>query len=211
MDEKLKLCLVGCGRVSHSHFEGIGELKDMIDLVSVVDMDEERAKQATKTYGAKKYYLSTAEAFKDPEVEAVDLCLPYDQHCSVAIEAANMGKHILVEKPMANTVKEVDQMVEAADRNNVTLMVGQSRRFYDTVMKSKQLIEEGQIGRLFSIRVNYLGCVTKPAVPWWSSDRIKGLIIPLFGSHLIDYVLWVKDNPVTRVYAETYSNNPVWN
>jgi len=183
----------------------------MIELVAVASRTEEHAKSAAQEFGAKRYYTSIDKALDDPEVQAVDICLPHDMHHSVSVQSARKGKHILVEKPMANTLAEADEMIASAKKNGVILMVGQSRRFFEAVLESKRLIAEGKIGRLLHSNIFMLGYMDKPLTPWWSSaEKAGGLLLPLWGSHILDYILWISPAEPVRVYAEAYSDNPNW-
>jgi len=211
MQKKVGLAVIGCGRVAYSHLPAIKELGDMAQLVATVSRTKEHAKEAARKFGAKRYYTSLEEALQDSEIDAVVLCLPHHLHASISVKAAEHGKHMLVEKPMANTVREAEEMIEAAEKNGVILMSGQSRRFYNAVLESKKYLDKGKIGRLIDINATLFGYVDKPPTSWWSSaKKAGGLIIPLFGSHTIDYILWLFGKAPSRIYAETYSNNPNW-
>ena len=185
-------------------------LGEKAELTAVVDIDAERAKTTAREYGAKKYYTSTAELWKDSEVEGVDICLPFNLHAPVAIEAARARKHVLVEKPMALTTQECDLMIAEAEKNNVRLMVGQSRRFNGPLKKAKEIIETGQIGELLHISYRLGSKVSEAAVPWWNIPEITGQSNLLYnwGSHIIDQIIWIAGRKPIRVYAEGLSKNP---
>ncbi len=211
MTSKLKLCVVGCGRVSGSHLASLAEIPDEIELAAVVSRDADKGREFAARYGANRAYRTLEEALADPEIEAFDLCLPNHLHRDAAIRCAGAGKHVLVEKPMANTVLECEEMVRAADAAGVRLMVGQSRRFYEAVFESKRLVDAGAIGELFSITALLFAYLKQPPTDWWrSKDKTGGLMIPIWGSHIIDYVVWLFGGPPERVCCEAYSNNPAW-
>ncbi len=211
MSKRVKLAVIGCGRVAHSHLVAIKELTNLIELIATISRTKEHAQKAAMEFGAKRCYTSLDKALADPEIEAVVVCLPHHLHSEVCIKAAESGKHVLVEKPMANTVREARQMIEAASRNQVTLMVGQSRRFYNAVLESKARFDRGEIGTLIDVSAILLGYMDKPPTSWWTSEKkAGGLLIPLWGSHIIDYILWLSGKIPKRVSAEFYSNNPNW-
>jgi len=211
MKKKLKLCVVGCGRVSSSHLDGILQTPAEIDLIALVSRDPAKSAEFAKKYGANKCYGSLEEALADPEIEAVDICLPNHLHKDAVLKCAKAGKHILVEKPMANTIAECEEMNRAAENAGVKLMVGQSRRFHEAVFKSKELVDKGEIGKVFSITALLFAYLRNPPTDWWSSkEKTGGLMIPLWGNHIIDYILWIFGEMPERVYCEAYSNSPNW-
>lgn len=204
--KKLGVAVIGCGRVAACHSHAINQLSDFMTLVAVVDKDEDRLKRAAEKYGSKKQYNSTAEAFKDDEIDAVVIGLPHFQHLPVALEAAKAGKHMLIEKPFALNFDESKQIVDACKKHNVTVMVAQSRRYYEALFEARRRIPE--LGKPLNINYMWADCL-KPewSPPWWDSAELTGgLVIPLCGSHSIDYVLWTMGEAPTHLFAETYSN-----
>ena len=112
---------------------------------------------------------------------------------------------------MANTLEECQKMIEAAEKNNVKLMVGQSRRYFNSVFKSKEMIDSKEIGELITISANLYAYLEKAPTPWWNKiETAGGLMIPIWGSHIIDYCLWAFAEMPQRVYCESYSINPTW-
>jgi predicted dehydrogenase len=187
------------------------QLGDVIDLVAVADEIAPRLKEIADRQGIRKRYATLAEALADPKVEAVDLCLPNDLHCDAVVKAAAAGKHVIVEKPLANTLAEADRMIAAAEKADITLMCGQSRRFFPAAMESKRLISEGAVGRLIHIHAAYFGFMERPQTPWWhSAARTGGLMLPQWGSHILDYDLWLFGKRPHRVYMEASNNNHNW-
>jgi len=211
MPEQVKIAVVGAGRIAYSHLSAIKELNDIVELVAVVDKVKGIAQKVANEFGAKKFYTSLDSAIKDPEIDAVVICLPHYLHSNACIKVAEKGKHILVEKPLTITVKEAEEVIDSASKNNIILMVGQCQRFYDAIIESKKIFDEGKIGDILNISASLLGYVEKPPTSWWASERkTGGLLIPLWGSHIIDYILWLSGKIPRRVYAEAYSRNPNW-
>jgi len=128
-EKKLKLGIIGMGRVSMAHADATKELNKQVKLVAIAELRAERAKEMAEALGVKKVYTDYRELLKNPEIEAVIICLPNYLHHPVCIEAARAGKHILVEKPMCMNLAEADEMISEANKHAITLMVGQSRRF----------------------------------------------------------------------------------
>jgi len=207
--KKIGYCLIGCGRISKSHLPAIASLKDMIDFVATVDTDRSKAEEAAKNFGARKVYTSIEEALLDPEIEAVDICLPHHLHEPVAVQAANHKKHILIEKPLARNLEEADRVIESAEKNGVKLMVGQSRRFTNAVFESKKIEERGEIGEVKNIVATMFGYMPEPATPWWSSSELSGgFLMSLWAPHILDYILWIYGEKPSSVYAQMHNVRP---
>lgn len=208
MTKKIKIAVVGLGRVGITHLEAIKELPDQIDLIALVDSNTEILKKVASIYKPKKSYSSFEAVLKDSEVEAVLLALPHNLHCPISLQIIESGKHVLVEKPMAISVAEADRMIEAADKAGVNLMVGHTRRYDPAYQLSKTYLPK--IGKAFSIVLLMMAPITYNAPAWWKSEAATGgLVFTLAGPHVIDYCLWLFDDrkPIS-VYATSYSNNP---
>ncbi len=211
MKSPVKTCLMGLGRVARSHLEGMREIPEEMEIAALVSRDRDKAENFSREYQVPRIYASLEEALKDGDIEAVDICLPNHLHADAAILCAHAGKHILVEKPMANTVADCERMIAAADKAGVVLMSGQSRRYYDAVLRSRQLLEEGKIGSLVSITGLLFAYLEHPPTDWWrSGEKTGGLMIPLWGNHILDYILWMFGERPERVYCEAFRNNPNW-
>lgn len=212
MKDKLRVCVVGVGRVATSHFEALADLKERIELAAIVSRDAAKGKAAAERHGARKIYTDYDEMLRDSEIDAVILCLPHFLHASATIAAAQAKKHVLCEKPMALNVEEGRRMVQAGEEHGVRIMIGQSRRFYDAVLTSKRLVDEGRLGRLVAINEwNYsLRLEDHPST--WRPDPAKsgGRIMPFWGVHLLDYILWMFDARPRTVASRMASVNPAW-
>jgi len=209
METKLRLGVIGCGRIAQAHLAAIEFLKEEVDLVAVTDVDEKRAREAKERFGA-RYFIPRFEDLLDhPEIEAVVIPLPNHLHHPVVLQAAKAKKHILVEKPMALNAKQAQEMLEEAKKNNVTLMVGQSRRFSDAVFELQRNLP--QIGDLFRIQITFLVHFPSPPTDWWKrSGKAGGLVILLQGSHSIDSILtWIKKMP-RQVFTFSSRQNTQW-
>src|SRR5256712_10723916 len=118
---KLGVGIVGCGEISVAHHKAYSQLGDYVELVALSDVVEPIARRRAQEFGVETVHGDYHELIADPRVDVVAICTPHYLHAPVAIAAANAGKHVLVEKPMCMNVGEVNEMVEAARRNNVKL------------------------------------------------------------------------------------------
>lgn len=150
----MRICIIGCGRIAKSHIAGASQIAEKIQIVAAVGRDLGKTRDFCLEYGIENAFDSFEDAVASVDFEAVDICLPNHLHAEYTVKAAEAGKHILLEKPMANTVAECKIMNDAARKNNVTLMIGQSRRFFEPVMASIDRINKGEIGELVSVSAN---------------------------------------------------------
>jgi len=194
MPKPLGVALFGCGGVSAGHFSAY-VANPKARLVAAVDVRPELAEAAAKKWGAEHWYTSTAEALANPEVQIADLCLPHHLHAPVAIEVANAGKHVFVEKPIANTLDEADAMIAACRENNVLLMVDQTKRYQNRHRTLKELLDAGYVGDPILVRGAYLQDIT---YAWQHMDaaRLKGYwkhdgVISGIGIHALDLLRWL--------------------
>lgn len=206
---RLRVGVIGCGRIAQAHLAAIEYLKEKVDLVAVSDIDERKLMEAKERFGPAVITRHYEELLRHPEIEAVIITLPNHLHYPVALQAARAKKHILVEKPMALNTQQAKEMVDEAKRCGVILMVGQSRRFSDGVFELQRNLS--QIGDLFRIQVTFLAHFPSPPTDWWKrSEEAGGLVIFLQGSHSIDSILtWLKKVPI-QVCTFSSRQNPQW-
>lgn len=143
--KKIGIGMIGTGNISDLHSVGYKN-NEHAKIVAVADINAAIAEEKRVAFGGDRSYADYHELLKDDSVDAVDICVPNFLHSKITIDAAEAGKHVLVEKPMAITVKECDDMVAAAKRNSVKLMVGHNQIFYPPHQEAKRLIQE-EIGR----------------------------------------------------------------
>jgi predicted dehydrogenase len=197
---KIGLAMIGCGQIAQAHLRGIAA-NQQAELVAAMDIAEEKAIAAADKYGAKPY-TSVEAVLANENVDAVVLPLPHHLHCPIAIQAAEAGKHILVEKPMALNLAEAKQMVEAAESASVRLMVGQSTRFRPEVWTAKEVITRGELGRVQQCIHQRVWFTEKLSTEWrYSSEQCGGLYIPIFSSHDVDMTLWLMGAAPIRVQS----------
>ncbi len=146
--------IIGAGDIARKRIAPA--LRDLPNchFVSVSRAKSELAEQFAKEFGAKKWFADWRDLIVDDEIDAVYLATPVFLHVSQAIFAANYGKHILCEKPMALNVKECDEMIAACNANNVKLGIAYYRRFYPVIERIKHLIASGELGKIAVVQIN---------------------------------------------------------
>src|SRR5262245_17758390 len=169
----IRVGVIGGSGIASSHGQAIRSHAALARAVAVAEIDSARRTQFTERWGGRGYE-GAADLLADPNVDAVVICLPHWLHARTAIDAARAGKHVLVEKPMAVTVDECDQMIAAAREAGVKLMVAHTRRFYPGVLAVKESIEAGIIGEPIAADARFVkNWGFKSRAPWYN-DRARG-------------------------------------
>lgn len=147
MERKIGFGIIGCGVIADFHANALFGLSEDAVLVGVADARLPAAERFAREKQVRAFE-SVDELLACPEIDVVTICVPSGLHAELAIKAANAGKHIIVEKPMAITREQLDAMEEACERNGVMLSSVAQSRFTSGVRKAKQAIEEGYLGKL---------------------------------------------------------------
>lgn len=162
---KLKIAVIGCGSIAkHRHLPEY-EANENVEIAAVCDIVEERAEEFARKYQAKAY-TNYEELLADAKIDAVSVCTPNYLHAPISIAALNAGKHVLCEKPMATSRQEALSMISAAKNNGKKLMIGHNQRFVNSHVKAKRLIENGEVGKIYSFRTAF----GHPGPEKWSAD-----------------------------------------
>ncbi|MEO9591936.1 Gfo/Idh/MocA family protein [Rhodopirellula bahusiensis] len=184
--------LIGTGDIAHKRVAAAIQSDSRSELVAVCRRSERELHQFANQHNVPHRFTDSQQLIESPEVDVVYIATPVDCHCPQTIAAANAGKHVLVEKPMAIDPEQCQRMIEACERAGVTLGVAYYRRFYPAVERIKQLIESGALGRVLSI-----ACVTGnpnrfPVDDWRViTDRGGGGPLMDIGSHRLDLFLYL--------------------
>lgn len=147
MERKIGFGIIGCGVIADFHANALFGLPEEAVLVGAADARLPAAERFAREKQVRAFE-SVDELLACPEIDVVTICVPSGLHAELAIKAANAGKHIIVEKPMAITKEQLDAMEEACERNGVMLSSVAQSRFTSGVRKAKQAIEEGYLGKL---------------------------------------------------------------
>jgi UDP-N-acetylglucosamine 3-dehydrogenase len=151
---KIKVGVIGCGSIAkHRHLPEYTR-NEQVKIVAVCDIVEERVNEFAVLYKAKAY-TNFEELLADSDLDAVSVCTPNYLHAPISIAALNAGKHVLCEKPMATSQEEAEKMIEAANRNGKKLMIAHNQRFVPSHQKARQLIENGEVGKIYSFRTAF--------------------------------------------------------
>jgi UDP-N-acetylglucosamine 3-dehydrogenase len=127
-----------------------------LKLVAVCDTDKERAEQFADKFNCAAY-SDYQEMLDKEEIDAVSIVVPTKFHKEVALDVIEQGKHVLVEKPIADTIENAKEIIHAAKKRNVKLMIGHIERFNPAVIKLKEIVKEGRIGNIISLIARRVG------------------------------------------------------
>src|SRR2546423_8881822 len=144
--KKLGWGLIGCGDIAQKRIAPAIRDSTSSELIAVNRAQSELAAAFAKQFGARRWYLDWKKLLRDEEINAVYIATPVHLHAEQTIAAAEAGKHVLCEKPMAMNVRECDQMIEAGRRHNVKIGVAYYRHFYPVVDRIKAIIKSSEIG-----------------------------------------------------------------
>jgi predicted dehydrogenase len=199
-ERKLGIGVIGAGGIAHyAHFPNLVK-NPRVNLVAVADVNVARATAAAEQYDIPYHYAGYEEVIANPEVEAVIVTSWPTAHAGPVIAAAEAGKHILCEKPIATTLEDADAMVAAAEKAGVKFTMGYQPRFGNVWPAVKRLIDEGLIGR--PMLLNSIGAgPSSHGAKWFLQKQYAG------GGIFMDWgiytafqlIYWL--GPVARVYA----------
>ncbi|WP_374343812.1 Gfo/Idh/MocA family protein [Azonexus sp.] len=203
-NRKIRLALVGCGRIAKNHFEAIKRHGDRAELVDVCDTNPKALDAAVTLTGAKGHFNLT-NLLQNTQADCVVLTTPSGLHPGQAIQVAEAGFHVITEKPMATRWKDGLAMVEACDKANVRLFVVKQNRRNATLQLLKKAVEQGRFGKIYSVAVNVFW--TRPqeyydSAKWRGTWEFDGGAFMNQASHYIDLLDWLI-GPVESVMAYT--------
>ena len=201
---KVKWGVIGAGGIADRRTIPGLLLAENAELTAVMDMDMKTTQELAKKHGAAKAYDCADELLKDPDVDAVYIASPVVAHYEQAKKAALAGKHILIEKPVALTVAQGEELVKLCQEQNVRFASGFMMRFHAYHVKAKELVEQGVLGTIVSARAQ-LTC-WYPDMPgnWRQSVATAGGgALMDMGVHCIDLLQYIIGDKVTAVSALT--------
>ena len=200
---KQKLILIGCGGMAKNHVARFESLEDRLEVTAVVDIDVSKA-QAVSDLLSNHPPVFTDYHDALPLGDVVLQVLPHHLHAECTIDCLNAGKHVLAEKPLANSKEECLAMMEAARRNNRILMTAYCMRFHPAMREMRRLIKEKVYGECFQLSI-WTEQLTTAANASWLSDRKKlgGGQLFSHGCHYIDLLIWMMGKPVRGTHTGT--------
>jgi predicted dehydrogenase len=197
----VRIGIVGSRFVASLHAEGLRHVPGA-ELTAVASPNPEHAWQFRERYEVPHAFKDYRDMLASGLVDAVTVACPNDLHCEVTLAAAEAGKHVFVDKPLAMNLEECDRMIEACRRAGVVLMYGENLCFAPKYVRAKQLADEGAFGHVYYVR--QLECHYGPHSDWfWDVDRAGGGVLMDMGCHSIQFCRWIfSGSRVLSVQAE---------
>ena len=201
---KIRIALVGYGRIAEKHLEAIRAHGDRLELVAVCDVDRAALDAAVQRSGARGF-ASLSSLLADSHADVVVLCTPSGLHPAQAIQIAAAGRHVITEKPMATRWADGKRMVEACDAASVRLFVVKQNRRNATLQLLKRAVEQKRFGRIYMVNLNVFWSRPQSyydSAKWRGTWEFDGGALMNQASHYVDLLDWLI-GPVESVQAYT--------
>ena len=214
---RLKLALIGCGRISTNHIKAIIDNFKDIELVAVCDILKDKAELKADEYLVKAQeknmpevrpnaYADYREMVQSEDINICVICTESGYHAELSLYCLNLKKHVLVEKPMAMSIFDADKMIQIAGKNRLKLAVCHQNRFNPPIQKLRQAIDEERFGRIFAGTARILWNRNKgyyDKANWRGTWKLDGGCLVNQCTHNIDLLQWMIDSEIDSVYGQT--------
>lgn len=199
--EKLNIGVIGLGAIGQKHCSALAVL-ERANLCAVADVNANVLSTTAAQYAAAPY-STTEELLNHPGLDAVVIATPDDLHREACVLAAQHGKHILVEKPLATTIEDSQAIITAAEIAGVKLMVGFTLRFSLHYQQARKAVNDGTLGTLVSIFARRQNVISQP-------DRLKGRcgVLMFLGPHDFDVMRWIVGSEPVSIYSQAATSVP---
>lgn len=208
--KKIKFAIVGCGSIGKRHI-AVLDAEPNAEIVAICDTDEKKCAELSGLYQNIPYYTSYDKMLSEIEADVVNVVTPHALHAEMSVKALNKKFNVLVEKPMALSMKDCHAMNEAAIANNMKLWVVKQNRYNVPVKLAKDAIDKGMLGKLFMIKCDilwnrYQGYYDES--PWRGKKMEEGGALFTQASHFIDLLVWWCGDVVdVKAFMETQNHN----
>jgi predicted dehydrogenase len=204
--QKLGIGMIGCGGISLRHFDSCNQLGSECVIRAVADIDLQKAEQrAAMVGGDVSVYQDYREMLKRDDIDVVGICTPPFAHKEPAVLALQAGKHVVVEKPMAGSLEECDEMIAAAEANNRKLAVVFQLRYLDDFSRIHEVLRSEEMGSIVFSQMN--GYFWRGSnyynIPWRGKFETEcGGVTMNHSIHTLDLYLWLMDSTPVSVWAD---------
>jgi len=208
--KRIKIAVVGCGRISKNHFASIQQLNTEYELVAICDINLDVLGEHKEKYKVPGYQ-SIDELLDNEELDIVTLCTPSGLHASQAIKAARAKVNVMTEKPMATKWSDGLKMVRVCDEENVRLFVIKQNRRNSTLQLLKRATKEKRFGKIYMVHLNVFW--TRPQeyydrASWSGTWDMDGGAFMNQATHYVDLLHWVV-GPIEKIHAMTSTSRDI--
>ncbi|MCY6483560.1 Gfo/Idh/MocA family oxidoreductase [Clostridium aestuarii] len=210
--QKLRFAIIGCGRISYKHIEGLVYNREEAVLAATCDVDITKAEAKKEEYMEKMQEQLEVNVYKDykemlekEKIDVVTIATESGYHPEIAIYCMNKGKHAVVEKPMALSMKDANEMIKVARENGVKLSICHQNRFNKPIQQLREAIEENRFGKLINGTARILwnrNMGYYEQAPWRGTWKLDGGTLMNQCIHNIDLLQWMMGGEIDTVYAQ---------
>jgi predicted dehydrogenase len=202
MSQRLKVAVVGTGLIATvKHFPALQNLSDAVEVCAVCDVNEQQAQEAAAGLGGARVYTDLAKLLSTEKPDVVDICTPPKLHAPMALQSLEAGAHLVIEKPMCQTVEECDRVMELAAKLGRKICIAHSDLFYPSFSRARKMVSRGEIGTLRGMRIHLstpVDYITSKPEHW--AHKLPGGVFGESGPHVV-YMTLAYMNPITEVHA----------
>ena len=198
--EKLRVALVGLGKIAQiAHLPSLKKMDD-VEIVAVCDVDEKKMSRILSKFKIPKWYNVFDEMIAKEKIDALHICTTNHYHYPMALMALEKDIPVLIEKPVALNAREAQRIAELSARRKVPVVVGMHNRFRDDVQLLKEFLQEKELGDLFYLKAGWLKKWSKDSPLTWQINKqySGGGVLMDLGIQLIDMALYLLNNPKIR-------------
>ncbi len=190
----LRAAVIGVGSMGQNHARVYREMEHHVSLVGVADQDGAAAARIGNKFSV-PYYTDYAQLIEETQPDLVSLAVPTSLHHPVGCDLIRRGVHVLIEKPIASTIQQAEELIALAEEHNVTLAVGHIERFNPAIVALREKLDSGMAGQIFKVQAQRLS-------PFPARIRDAGVVIDL-ASHDIDLFRYLIQDEIVRLFGET--------
>jgi UDP-N-acetyl-2-amino-2-deoxyglucuronate dehydrogenase len=204
VNRRIRVAVIGCGRIAANHFKSIAQYPDDLELVGVCDIDPEALQRSVAQHGIPGF-ARLDDLLESLKPDAVVLCTPSGLHPDQAVAAARAGVNVITEKPMATRWSDGVRMVRACDEAHVRLFVVKQNRFNATLQLLRRAMDEHRFGRIYMVHLNVFWARPQEyydSAKWRGTWELDGGAFMNQASHYVDLIDWLI-GPVESVQAMT--------
>ena len=199
---KVKIGIVGSQFEADIHAASIGVASEFAEVVAVASPTPGNAAALAKKYGIPRVFTDYREMLKERDIEMITIAAPNRLHAQMTLDGARAGKHVVCEKPLAMSVEEGEQMLDACKQSGVLLLYAEELFFTPKYLKAKEMADDGAFGKIHMVKQSekHFG----PHAPWfWDVERCGGGALMDLGCHGIAFCYWFLGRPeITSVYCQ---------